>query len=222
MQDGGDGARPPDAIQHGGERVDDDRLVHGAQSAEAARRRQGAGEDGRQRGLVELDDDLGPRDEPADLADVLRKPLGERPGEIARRPGVHHRPLEPGQVKTGREGPRARALQLERAGVALGHLGEHVQVLPQPGLGPAEVAPGPVDQAPAHRLQVDGQVDEQGRGSADHVRSGPPARQLGQVGHVGFGELSERRAYRLDDVHPGPGTDPAGTAGHALEHGTRA
>ena len=48
----------------------------------------------------------------------------------------------------------------------------------------ALVAPGPVDQAPTGRLEVDVHVDEHRRGAADHVPAGSTAGQFRQVWEV--------------------------------------
>ncbi len=207
-----------DGLQHGRDPVDDDLLLDGPQPAEPARRRQGAGEHSRHGRLVELDHDLRPRDQPAHLGDLARQPLGERAHQVAAGAGVHDGPLEPGQVEPRGERPRPGALQLQRPRVLVGDLGEHVQVLPEPGLRTGEVAPGPVHEPPPHGLQVDGHVHEKGRRAADQIGAGAAAGQLGQVRHVRLWQLAEAGPDGVDDVRAGPRADPAGTPGHGFEH----
>ena len=109
---------------------------------EAGRRRHRAGEHRRQRGLVDLHDDLGVRDPAADVGDVVAQTLGERLGELAARAVVGEHPVAAGPLDRRGQRPRSGDLDLERTGVALGVLLDRVEVLGEQRLGSPVVDAG--------------------------------------------------------------------------------
>jgi hypothetical protein len=200
--------RTGQCADHGGElRLDVGRLQR-RQLAEAAGGGQGALEDGGQRGLVELDDDLGPGHPPADGRHVLRHALGQRLGEVAPGAAVDDRPLAAQPLQTGGERERARGLHLERPGPALGGVVQRVEVAGEELPRPSHVDPGARDEPPAGRGEVDGEVDEQRRGAPDQIRPGTSGRQLRQVRQAG--QLTEDGAHRVGGVAAGQRADAGG------------
>ena len=105
----------------------------------------------------------------------------------------------------GRQRPRPADLDLQCAPVAVGDLLQRVQVAGQQGLGPAQVAAGPVGEPPALGGELDGQLDQQRRGPAGQVGAGAAAGQFGQVREVG--QLIEDQPDRLGGVGAGHRAD---------------
>ncbi len=116
--------------------VHDQRLLDRAQPAEAAGGGQRAAEDGRQRRLVDLDDDLRAA-APAAAAPrrAARRPRRATPTRSRQAPGSTTARSRRGSQSDDGERPRAGDLHLQRALVAVGGLGEDVEVLPQPAPG---------------------------------------------------------------------------------------
>jgi hypothetical protein len=96
--------------------------------------------------------------------------------------------------------------------VAVERLSELVEVFAQQRGGALRVAARPVDEAPAHRLQVDGQLDEQTGRPADQVGAGAALGELGQVGQLPIEQLAHL-PQRVTHRDAWPGAD-SGREGH--------
>jgi hypothetical protein len=101
----------------------------GAVPVEAGRGRHPARQHGRQRGLVELHDQVGAGDPPAQVGDVRPQSFGERLGQLAPGAVVGQHAVAARALDRRGEGPRSGDLGLERAGIALGVLLDDVEVL---------------------------------------------------------------------------------------------
>jgi hypothetical protein len=93
---------------------------------------------------------------------------------------------------------------------------ELVEVLTQQGLGALGVVAAALDEAPTARLQVHVQVDQQARGSTDHVGAWTAGGQLGEVGQVAVTEDVAHTLERLADVGARERSD-ASCASHGSE-----
>ena len=158
---------------------------NGADVANAAAGRHRSGEDSRQRRLVHLNDDDSARNPSPDLPRMVLDPFGERLHEIPSGTLIGQRLSAARAVEGHSQRQRAGYLNLERAGIAERSQFQRVEIRLQRRRCALLVLTGPVHQPPPGRLQVDMQVDEQGRRPAEQVGARPSARQLGQMRQVG-------------------------------------
>ena len=126
---------PAVGAEHGRESGRGHLRVQARQPPEARRRREPAGQDGREARFVHLQHDLGPGDEAADGGDVQAYALGERLDEVTAGALVDDDALAAREPHVRGEGPRPDDLELERAHMAVEGLGELVEVLAQQGPG---------------------------------------------------------------------------------------
>ncbi len=186
--------------------VGDDTLLDRRQRPEPAGRTDMTGEHRRQNRLVELDDQVGTRQDLRDLTEVAGDALREGLGDVPGGPGVLEDLVPPLQLDGGGERPGPGDGNLERSGVAGGDLTERVEVASHQVTGATQVDAGTRHQPPSGRLQVDRHVREQTRGTSDHVGAGPAAGQLRQVRQIA--ELVEDQPACLDRVRPRQRPDP--------------
>ena len=107
--------------------------------------------------------------------------LGQRGDQVASRAAVVDRPLASRQPHRRGQRPRAGDLHLEPPPVAVGGLGQRVEVGVPERLRAMQITARRVGQPPPGGLQVDGQVDQERGPTTDHVGARPTVGQLHQV-----------------------------------------
>ena len=175
--------------------------VHRRERAVAAGGGHPAGQDPRERRLVDLDHETGAGHPAPHIGEVPAQAFGERRGHVPHRARVGQRLVPARQLDLGRHGPRAGRLHLQDAGELVGRLLQGVEIAGEEVPRAAEIHPRPGHQPPPGRLQVDGEVDEQTRGAAHHVRARAAGRQLRQERKVG--DLADDEPGRLERVGAG-------------------
>ena len=117
-----------------------------------------------------------------DLRDVGAQALAQAAGELADGAAVGEHPVPGVQLDRRRERPRPGGLHLHPLGPRTGAGGvEGVDVEAQQVQRAPVVAAGARRDPPAGGHDLDGEVDEQRGGAADHVGADPARGQLGQV-----------------------------------------
>lgn len=196
----------------------DDLLPDGPEATEPARRGQIPREYRLDRRFVDLDDDLGSRDQPPDLLHVTGHALREGLHDVPARAVIGGRDVEPGQVETGGQRPGPGHLDLQGPGAAVRDLREDVEVLTHHRPRTFQISSRTADESPAARLEIDGHLREQDRAPAEKIGSRSTGRQLRQVGNARIAQLSENCPEGLLDVGTRPGADPARPACSVVHH----
>ena len=175
-----------------------------------------AGHHRRQRGLVELEHQLGAGDPAAEVGDVVAHPSASACASSRRAPWSEstRSPRGFSTVAASVHGPATWTLSgpLE----ALRLLLEHVEVLGEQRPGAAVVdagRPGGAGEPPARGLQVGVEPGHHRERAAGQVGVRATAGQLGQVRQVG--QLAEHGAHRLVEVGARHRPDGGGDEGHA-------
>ena len=154
--------------------------------AEAGRGGDAGAQHGGERRLVDLDHQSVDAGQASSyVGDMDAHPLGERLREVATS-AVVRQDLVPARPFDRRsEGPRARDLDLERAGQSLSLLLDLVEVLGELTAGTAVVDARRVGQPPPGRLEVGSDAVHDRHRPAGHRGTGATSGQLGQVGRPG-------------------------------------
>ena len=190
--------------------------VHGAMPTEPTGGGDVAAQHGRQRRLVELQDQLLSRQPSRQFRDQLDDPLLQRLDDLAAGTGVGKHPV-PARVlepAASVQGPATAILR--RPFVALGDLLQLVEIGPQGGDGAAMVAGRDVGQPPARGLQIDAESGQHRGAATDQpgVRtSGRKFRQVREIRAFCEGDLE-----RVRQVGAGPGTDAGGDDAVGRDH----
>ena len=200
--------------EHGGQSLLRQPSLRARQHTEPARCRHVPGEHGRQRRLIERDDDMRAGQPAPHVGDMGRHPVRQRFGDVAHRARVGQRLVAAGQLERGRQRPRAGDLHLHRPGVvAAPPLRSASRSRSSKSRPRRSSRPGPVDQPPAGRLQIDVQVGQEQRAAADQIGARPAVRQLRKVRQIREARRStSRQASTVSCVLPGGADEsPAGS-----------